>query len=416
MPDRPRPAARSASRAPAAMLLALALAAPLARGQGDGDGDRDGDGDDPKESPEDAPRWSTPGAALERGCALLLASQESLEPGAAEDAPRAEWPYEGVYRERGRIPIGYRVGGTAIGAWALVETEQHAASGDLRAAVERALGFVLAALERDDMGIGFSAGYDVRGWGHAYALHLLLRLRAKELVPAERAQEVDAKVAWLVRALVDTALPRGGWNYSRGGGGSASPFMTAPTLLALYEARAQGADVDVAAVEAALDALESARTEEGGMAYTARGGMDELPATIGRTPAGEVALLLAGRSDPARVRAALDAFFEHWEQLEARRRRHGTHEGPYGIAPYYFFHAHWHAALAIEHLPADARPQYRARLRERLFAVQEPSGGWNDRVFPRSESFGTAMSMLALRAPELDLPSAWPTKSEPAPR
>ena len=54
-------------------------------------------------------------AAVTRGVKVILECQEG-----------AEWPYEGVYRtnEGGRravIPIGYRVGGTAIASLALIE-------------------------------------------------------------------------------------------------------------------------------------------------------------------------------------------------------------------------------------------------------------------------------------------------------
>jgi len=42
-------------------------------------------------------------AAVARGVEVLLASQE----GAGND----QWPYEGVYRVKQEIPIGYRVGG-----------------------------------------------------------------------------------------------------------------------------------------------------------------------------------------------------------------------------------------------------------------------------------------------------------------
>jgi hypothetical protein len=39
--------------------------------------------------------------------------------------------------------------------------------------------------------------------------------------------------------------------------------------------------------------------------------------------------------------------------------------------------------------------------------VREESGGWNDRVFPRSESFGTAMTLLALLEPDRARPAGW---------
>jgi hypothetical protein len=183
--------------------------------------------------------------------------------------------------------------------------------------------------------------------------------------------------------------------------------MTAPALLALYEARQQGEEIDAAIVTRALDALESSRNEAGAIPYTTEGGRDEWPGAIGRSPVTEIALLLAGRSEVRRVRTALDMFLEHWEWLEKRRKGQGTHVPPYGIAPYYFFYAHAYAAQAIEFLPESERADYRQRFLQRLFQVQEASGGWNDRVFPRSENFGTAMAMLALLAPGLPRPATW---------
>jgi hypothetical protein len=52
--------------------------------------------------------------------------------------------------------------------------------------------------------------------------------------------------------------------------------------------------------------------------------------------------------------------------------------------------------MAIEHLPESERVANRTRFRELLFKVRDGDGTWNDRVFPRSASFGTAMSVLAL--------------------
>ena len=44
--------------------------------------------------------------AVDEGVKFLVSSQEG--------EPRAQWPYEGVYRVRGEIPVGYRIGGTGI--------------------------------------------------------------------------------------------------------------------------------------------------------------------------------------------------------------------------------------------------------------------------------------------------------------
>ena len=77
-----------------------------------------------------------------------------------------------------------------------------------------------------------------------------------------------------------------------------------------------------------------------------------------------------------------------------------THVAPYGVAPYYFFFAHGYAAEAIERLPEAERAAWRDRLHRLLMSVRDEDGTWNDRVFPRSASYGTAMAMLALTMPD----------------
>ena len=353
--------------------------------------------------------------ALARGAALLIERQETLEDARA----KAEWPYEGVYRTPSKkgppeIPIGYRVGGTAIVATALLDAAP--ATAELDAAVGRALDFVLAKLDEPLMSAGFAGGYDVRGWGHAYALGFLLRLRELERVPKELARAVDARIAELVATLEETEIAQGGgWNYARGAGADtapASPFMTAPTLQILFEAAAQGEKIDDGVVRRALDQLEMGRRDNGAIQYATRPledieKVEPIPGAIGRMPVTETTLFLAGRGSVERIRVAVDAFLEHWEWLEKRRKQTGTHVAPYGIAPYYFFYAHRYAAQAIELLPEADRAERRRRLLARLWQVREESGGWNDRVFPRSESFGTAMTLLALRAPAAPPPATW---------
>ena len=123
--------------------------------------------------------------------------------------------------------------------------------------------------------------------------------------------------------------------------------------------------------------------------------------------AAETALFLAGRSSADRVRGAVDAFIVHWEWLDKRRAQTGTHVAPYGVAPYYFYYAHYFAAQAIELLPEHERDEYRRRYRELLFSVRLADGTWNDRVFERSSAYGTAMSMMSLMMPEMDAPAGW---------
>jgi len=343
-----------------------------------------------------------------RGIELLLGMQEG--------EGRREWPYEGVYRVRGQIPIGYRVGGTGIVALALIQAPGYAQDEARVEAVRRAMEFVAGSVDHPLMDPDYDGGYDVRGWAYCYGLAFLLKLKGMELVPDDVGTEVDDACRFFVDSLQAIEIPaNGGWSYSRGrriGDASPpSPFMTAPCVQTLIAAEQAGYEVDPAIVERGLDVLERARTASGAVVYSLRGrgrsNRDVVPGSVGRMLAAESTLYLAGRNTQVHVRGAIDAFLVHWRWLEDRRCKTGTHEGPYGIAPYYFFYAHYFAAQAVELLPAAEREEYRARVDELLLSVQLEDGSWNDRVFDRSASYGTAMALLALMMPELEPPAAW---------
>ncbi|MEZ6013596.1 MAG: hypothetical protein R3F49_00655 [Planctomycetota bacterium] len=401
----------------------------------------------PKASPGDDDRVPPPvpegldeGAVIARCVELLIALQEDLTDPAAPLEARREWPYEGVYRERagrGRgselvIPLGYRVGGTSIVSWALLSAPGYAEDARARAAVAKGAAFVLEQLATEGMRPGFNGGYDVRGWGHAYALWFLLQLRAHDAVPEGQAPAVSEWIPALVKTLEATEIrPGGGWNYSRQNGfdkpgAAASPFMTGPTLLALFEAQRQGVAVDGQVVERALGALSATRIGDvlGGADDTFSYGYSRgdqrsgRPGAMGRITSAEVALYLAGRSDTQKLTSGVQAFVEHWQQLEARRRKDKTHLPPYGVAPYYVYFAHYHTALAITLLPEAERAAWRTKYLGRLYQSRLESGGWNDRVFDRSESYGTAMALLSLLAPSAPALARWagPASSAPGSR
>lgn len=346
-----------------------------------------------------------------------------------------QWPYEGVYREDGgELPVGYRVGGTAITCLGLLAAPDYAQDAARQQAVRRGLDFVLRTLEHPRLQVDFIGTYDVRGWGHIYALELLLQLQERELVPAPLAEAVATRTQWLVQALVDSAIPeRGGWNYSRPAGylsphNAASTFMTAPALLALFRARARGLAVPDRVVEQALDALDRARALPGGYAYGAPADsqhdvdesqlpfMNKTPSSAARATACEATLLLAGRGDPARLERAVDRFFADWDALARRKSQTGTHVRPYGIAPYYFLYGHLYCALAIELLTDTAK---QAARRERLRAVlaksRDADGSWNDRQFGRSAGYGSAVALLVLHMAQQPPPAGWRPTAGAAP-
>lgn len=356
---------------------------------------------------------------IARGVEYLLERQEGDD--------RAEWPYEGVYRvgRRREIPIGYRVGGTGIAGTALLTAPGLDDDDTRQSALQRATEFICDAVDHPLMAHSFESTYDVRGWGYTFGLSYLLHARRANIVNDDMHERVERAVTFYIEGIVATEIPRnGGWNYARRAGfdnpGPPSPFMTGSTLQALFEAKAEGYRVPDDVIMRGLDALAAAKLDSGGYVYSGRASdrsRDGVPGAVGRMLVAENTLFLAGRANASDVRSGLDAFIVHWDWLEARRAKDGTHEPPYGVAPYYFYYAHYYAAQAIELLPMRERAEYRRRVRELLNRTRSEDGTWNDRVFERSAAYGTAMAMLAAMMPDADRPSRWqPEPVEPATR
>lgn len=314
-----------------------------------------------------------------------------------------QWPYEGVYRVAGQIPVGYRIGGTSI----VADTLMHAApdNKDAQAAVAKALAFVLKELDDPLMAPSTKDVYDVRVWGHGCALEFLCHVRAAKNA-GEQAKAVEAWIPKLIETLATEEIPGGGWNYANHR--QHASFVTAPVVQALLVARAQGEKVPNDVLARARKALESSRTSDGAFVYSGTNertrASDQLPGSSARSHVCETTLVLLGGGSIDAVQAALQAFHKHWDDLKKRHQQPGTHVAPYMIAPYYFYYGHRYAAQAIEMLPESARTMERDRLLNVVLRTREPDGTWNDRVFPRSKNYGTAMIVLTLLGDKVPLP------------
>jgi hypothetical protein len=271
--------------------------------------------------------------------------------------------------------------------------------------VAKGLAFVLKGLEAPEMAASTEEGYDVRVWAHGCALEFLCHVRAAKAAGGD-ADRVDGWVPKLVDALLKEEIAGGGWNYATRR--RAASFVTAPVTQALLLARSQGEKVPDEVLDRACKVLEEARTPEGAFAYSGTAGgataADKPAGSAARSAVCETTLVLLGGGSTEAIRTALDAFHEHWDELEKRRQKTGTHEGPYRIAPYYFYYGHRYAAQAIEMLPEKDRPARRERLLQTILRTRDEDGTWNDRVFPRSKNYGTAMVVLALLADKAPLP------------
>jgi hypothetical protein len=320
--------------------------------------------------------------------------------------PGGEWPYEGVYRVQQQIPLGYRVGGTALVADTLLHAAPEAAAA--RAAVAKAVPFILQGLTDPLLATSTADAYDVRIWGQICALEFFCHLRTAGRAEGNAAA-VDQAVPGLVRTILAEELPGGGWNYANRR--KPASFVTAPVLQALLLARSQGAEVPDEVFDRGRQALEKGRTPAGAFQYSGAAGQDALPGSIARSALCETTLTLLGGGSVDAVRQAVKAFHQHWEELEKRRQKTGTHEGPYLIAPYYFYFGHRYLAQAITLLPPAERAAERARLRQLLLRTRDADGTWNDRVFPRSRAYGTAMATVVLLGDRGPLPPKRPAKA-----
>jgi hypothetical protein len=317
--------------------------------------------------------------------------------------PGGQWPYEGVYRVNREIPVGYRVGGTSLVASTLMHADPD--NPKVQEAVKKAVAFVVKELDHPLMKPSTDDKYDVRVWGHSCALDFLCQVRTAKNA-GEQAGAVDKWIPKLVETLIIEELPGGGWNYANRR--QPASFVTAPVAQSLLAARAQGEKVPDELLIRARKSLERNRTAENAFAYSGSGER----ASAGNKPAGsaarsavcETTLVLLGGGSIGAVRGALNAFHEHWDELKKRHQQIGTHVPPFQIAPYYFYYGHRYAAQAIELLPESERAAQRERLLQTVLRTRDADGTWNDRVFPRSRNYGTAMIVLTLLADRAPLP------------
>ncbi len=313
------------------------------------------------------------------------------------------WPYEGVYRVGGEIPVGYRIGGTAIVCTALISTGMDR-SEKIEKAVSRATQMILKELDDPLMKPSRAGRYDVRIWGHIYALDYFCRLQAVDGLE-ELKSKTKPSLQKLADAIVFQEIKAGGWNYANQSRHCC--FVTSPAVQSLLLAKQLGVEIPEEVFARSADVLEVSRKENSIFPYSGtdiRG--DTAAGSAARGPVTEATLMLLGRGDEKKLQAAIDSFHQHWDELEKRRKQTGTHLPPHGIAPYYFYYAHRYAAQAIRMLPKECQPVEFEKLTAVVLRTKDSDNTWNDRVFDRSKAYGTAMSVLALSQDSVPLPPA----------
>ena len=324
------------------------------------------------------------------------------------------WPYEGVYRVGGKIPVGYRIGGTSIVCSALISSGTDLDEKFLKSAVTDGTNLILEELEDPLMKPSRTGRYDVRIWGHIYALDYFCRLKNTKGFD-ELKEKTNPKIKELTEAVIFQEIESGGWNYANKSRHCC--FVTAPAVQSLLLAKKAGQEVPDAVFERALNKLSKSRHEDGVFPYTGTGSRRDTQAgSAARAPVSEATIMMLGHGNPELLQTSLDNFHKNWDELEKRRKKTGTHKPPHGIAPYYFYYAHRYAAQAIRMLPTDQQAAEFKKFVKVLLKTKDEDNTWNDRVFKQSKAYGTAMSLLALSRDHVELPTSIKVKQESKPQ
>ena len=84
--------------------------------------------------------------------------------------------------------------------------------------------------------------------------------------------------------------------------------------------------------------------------------------------------------------------------LDIGRKRPIPHEAWFQIAGYFHYFGHYYAALCIEQLPGENRPEFQAHLAHSLIALQEADGSWWDYpLYNYHQQYGTAFALMSLQ-------------------
>jgi hypothetical protein len=238
-------------------------------------------------------------------------------------------------------------------------------------------------------------------WHLTYALHLELTVHPERRGAEKRA--AARRIQGLIGKLGEIEHD-GGWTYTRTT--RLHTFNTAPILILLAEARAQGFDVKDAQLDRAAAFLERNRlgkkslfhygTEMEHMAPAARPAKARLSSCF-RSPLCELALHLSGKGGgEKRLRESLEVFFDGLEAARSTAKIYESYVDPSCMQDSYrYFFGVWYAARAIRALPEKRQKRLADRLRETIPPLMELDGSYADSLMVGRTS-STALALLAL--------------------
>jgi hypothetical protein len=249
-------------------------------------------------------------------------------------------------------------------------------------------------------------------WGHGYAIHALVHMYRRHAGEPEKQQQILALLKTQYDYLERYESVDGGWGYydfrigSRKPATDSTSFLSAAVLVVFHDAREIGAPSPEKLTQRALASIYRQQKPDFSylygeyMRYQPMMPINRPGGSLGRSQACNLALRLWG--DPKItddvLKVWLDRLFARNGWLSIGRKRPIPHESWFQVAGYFYYFGHYYAALCIEQLPADARPEYQAHLASLMLSLQEKDGSWWDYpLYNYHQQYGTAYALMALQ-------------------
>jgi hypothetical protein len=255
----------------------------------------------------------------------------------------------------------------------------------LNRAVQQAVNFVA-----DDKNLNLQ-DRDELVWAYAYRVRLL-----SLLLPTQ--PELKPSLELAVEGLAAIQSPAGTWFHEY-----PNAFVTATALLAFSEAAVAGVAVDPQVIERGVKALKRERFGNGGFLYSSQRGDQQLPegrendvaASAGRMPVGEMALLLHGAATEESLLHAIDRSF-FWSEPFLAALKYDDHTSNMGYGGFFIWFDLEKRGLAISRL-TDLQTQagFRQQQLELIMALPEVDGCFID-SHELGRVYGTAMGLISL--------------------
>lgn len=393
---------RGAGLACAAVLALLIISPALAWAEEPAAHEAHGGSDIPRLAPVPMPPAAQLQSAVDRGIAFLLADQN--RDGSWGTAERTKdlnifAPVPGAHH-------AFRTAVTALCVTALLEVESGRPA--VQQAVDRGEAWLcqhLPQLRRADA----VALYNV--WGHGYAVQALAALCRRHAADPARQEQLLALLRTQYDYLERYESVDGGWGYYDFRAGTRKPatdstsFMSAAVLVAFHKAREVGAEPPAPLVQRAVDSILRQQKPDFSylygeyLKYQPMRGINRPAGSLGRSQACNLALRLWGdaRITDQVLKDWLDRLFARNGWLSIGRKRPIPHEAWFQVAGYFYYFGHYYAALCIEQLPADQRPEFQAHLATILLGLQEADGSWWDYpLYNYHQQYGTAFALMTL--------------------